>query len=481
MILLIDGWYDLHKTTNKEQDSFLWPISYSKFIEMLCPNIAKDIYRSSYYHTQVNMDFSGLKKYLLCEEFKEQHLKILENYVLNGQKMECLDTIRKHLISLLNETTAHNPLLCKRIIDEFETITTINEWKQCLYHYIHFAITDRLHKDMALNTYSGLSDDLLEYNKKVTMSYGTSGYPGMLQLYSLASRKTPNIIALYELGELEYYGKGPSGKINYNNAYMYYLKTLKLSNSHPLALWSIAYMKYHYGKKGSGLKYGTVPKLDEECINGKKRFWYEDIINKVDQSYAYGCSAAANLIGQIILSSEEDFPERYKGKYKYEHAEKYFRESADSGYIYGCNNYATYCAKEALNTQSLDKKYRLMEESINYLMQSANNREPWASNKLGTYYLSGYSIDNKNLLIQDYEIAYQYFSNAIIMSASRQYYWPLINLCKYFYLNKSSKHYGEKTPEELKGLIKDALDNLDIDLHKDQIEILNELYDFMIS
>lgn len=481
MVLLIDGWYDLHKATNKRTESYLWPISYSKFIEMLCPNIEKDIYRSSYYHVQAKMDFNDLKDYLLREEFKEQHLELLKNYVLIGQKKGALDKIKNHLTSLLKRTTAHDSLLCEKIIEEFELSADINAWTQSLYHYIYFSISDRLHKDMALNKYRALTEDLLEYNKKVTMSYGTSGYPGMLQLYSLANREQPNIIALYEMGELEYYGKGPSGKINYESAFTYYLRTLELSDSHPLALWSIAYMKYNYGSKNSVLKYGTVPKLDEECINGKRRFWYEDIINKVDESYAYGCGAAANLIGQIIASSDEKFPEKYKGKYRHETSERYFKESADSGYIYGCNNYYAYCKREAAKSDSEEKKCKLIKESIKYLSKSANSGEPWASNKLGNYYRKGLTVNDEEVIPQCCDKAYQCYSNAIIMSTNRRYFWPLINLSEHFFLNKNSKYYGIKSQGDLQRLIRDALDNLDITIIKEreQIEALKKMLKYL--
>ena len=173
-----------------------------------------------------------------------------------------LGFLKRNLIENLRNTKIHDAKLCNSLMMVIERLKENaprdiemrrkweKKWVDALYYYIFFAVTDKLNSDIAMSMYPNLENDLREYNERVTLMYGTSGKPGIYQTYALANRENPNIIALYECGEMEYYGTGPTREVNYQEAYRYYSKTRKYNPDHPLATWSIAYMKFHYTRLG---------------------------------------------------------------------------------------------------------------------------------------------------------------------------------------------------------------------------------------
>lgn len=344
--------------------------------------------------------------------------------------------LQGEILKLRGFKTANNGML-----NEKENV----RWTNCLYYYFYFAVTDKLHTDMAFSLYPELEADLDEYNSKITLMYGVTGTPGMYQLYAMANRENPNILALYECGELEYYGKGPSGKVNYNNAYNYYMRTKECNNEHHLACWSIAYMRFHYSQERARLmpEY-RVDEFERELVNGKGTRWFDEIMYDVQSSYDNGCSAAANLLGKIIESSDEVFPINRRGRFKTRTAKELFKESAEAGYVYGCNSYAQACLKESEIATNTDEKEQLLVEAVAYMEKSAIIGSPWASNKMGNYYYHGLYLNGHTIVKQNVELAYERYLYAQILGMTEGYYWPLINLCNLFWLNSSSNHYMEK-------------------------------------
>lgn len=458
------------------------------------------ISRNSKYLDERNDDFRVFSKYILNENTINEELNITYERIRKDSiasflkiciKENYLNNLKETLIRLLKETDIHpdNKLKIKLIslIERQKIIDRVNsnletrwfgEWVDVLYYYFYYAVTDKLHSNIAFSAYPELEDNLDEYNNKVTLMYGVCGNPGMYQLYSMAERANPNIIALYECGELEYYGKGPSGVVSHQNAYKFYEKTREYNSEHPLALWSIAYMKFHYDKeKAKNDKRYRVEEFEEELKNGYSSSWYNSIISYAQTSYDYGCSAAANLLGKIVDASEDVFPLSKKGIFKYEPSDRLYKESADGGYVYGCNNYANCCLKKA-NAASGEKKLLFYEEAIEYLEKSAKLGNPWANNKMGTYYLSGLSVEGKMIIAADNEKAYSLFASANIMCRAEDYYWPFINLCVNFWLNSESIHYKEMDcdwiKEELEYAEQYSIDSAQVDSIKQIKVILNE-------
>lgn len=473
-VLLIDGWYDLHKseaniktilkkTDNKKEqekysdlnvlcEEYKWHISPKKFFELLFDEtFSKSGTRDYDYESKVLNEFSQYAFYFNNEDNIISLKNRLSDYVKKAVTKRCLILIRDRMINLLKDTKIHDSKLCKELLDiisELDVNKECTKWVEGLYFYISFAITGRLDKNIGYRKYKQLYRDLEEYQNQVVMGYGCSGVPGISKIYALANRESPNIIALYEMGEMEYYGRGTSGKINFENAYNYYCKTLELNNAHPLALWSIAFMKFNYKKKDSELENAYIAEFEleypdnavsEEQKNRRWVKWCEDIIRKVKTSYEYGCAAAANLIGKIIDASEEEFP--YKQEYKDEDSMYYFKVSADGNYAFGCNNYALKCLR-MMNVESDNAKI-WADTAVTYLKKSADNGEAWALNKLARYYFDGFKVNDKVIIPVDVEKAYKLFCRAEHFCGMRKYFWPVIHLSKNFWLNKESIYYKD--------------------------------------
>lgn len=442
------------------------------------------ISRPEYYNASRDEDFRSYSPYILDENAKiiiDEETYTLENVRKNEIERfikECvsesyISSLKDTLIHLLDVTNIHkNKELCEKMINVIERLQPIkkveteiekrwfNEWVCALYYYFYFAVTDKLHTDMAFSAYPELERDLEEYNNKITLMYGVSGNPGMYQLYSMAERAEPNIIALYECGELEYYGKGPSGKVNYQKAYEFYEKTRECNAEHPLATWSIAYMKFHYSqeKAAKNPEY-RVQEFEEELIGGKKRYsWYDSILLNVQSSYNYGCAAAANLLGKIVSTSDEEFPISRRGIFKNASAKQLYKESADGGYVYGCNNYADICIKEAKKSVDVEEKKQLFKEAAFYLEKSAKLGNPWAANKIGFYCLDGLNIGDEMIIEKDLQRAYYLFEYACIMVHAENYFWPLINLCRNYWLNPDSDKYLIVSKKDINTEIRKALE-----------------------
>ena len=475
------------------------------FVELVFPEfelfsgIKTPLFRSEIYNTCIDYDFRNNKNcyaYMFgendsCKEYhdktwKQIRMEKIGKFIEECQKEGALNDLKAILMELLKKTDIHDYKLIAKLVLSIEKLKTsencgyldnkmIDNWKKNIYYYFYFAVTDKLHSDAAFSLYPELDKDLEEYNQKVTMMYGAAGNPGMYQLYALANKDRPNIIALYECGELEYYGKGPSGKISFEKAYEYYERTKKCNKDHPLASWSIAYIRFHYDQNLARVynEY-RISQLEEELKNGKRNSWYDKIIHNVEIAYDHGCSAAANLLGKIIDSTDEIFPIARRGKFADYKSIDLYKESADAGYVFGCNNYAQACLNKANKIKNKQEQRDLSREAIKYLEKSALLGNPWASNKMGLYYFKGLIVGGERILKEDKELAYKHFKYATIMMHAESYYWPLINLCKKYWINADSDKYGEVNLQKVVEFLELTLKNMDNE-EKEQKAIIQEL------
>lgn len=488
--------------------------SQEAFLELLLPNYQsygiKELHSHGEFTKQSKTDFAILKDIYENEDIKlglerkatskEERLKSIQKLIQlcaekndNASKQKDLKCL---LIELLEKQTIHENG-CERIREEVEKLIefTINDhnykemvsyWTDVFYYFVYFAITDSLHPELAFANYP-LREDLEEYNNKITMMYGASGNPGMYQLYAMANRRLPNIIALYECGEREYYGTGPSRAVSYENAYEYYSKTLECNKDHPLALWSIAYMQFKYLFCQSKKKEHQVEAIKQLKEKSESAI-YESIIEKVGKAYLYNGNAkaaAANLLGKIMECSDQEFPYVYRGHFAEKEAREYYKQSAEYGYVYGCNNYAQICMKESRESDDNEYKIKKAKETIKFLKRSARQGEPWALNRYGLFLYDGWKIENEIIVGANEREAYKSFEYAMIMMRTQLYYWPLINMCNFFWLNsKSTKR--KRTSTDIKNIIEqlnDALSYIEdkeqiveiILLRKNALEILDEM------
>lgn len=517
--LLIDGWYDLHKSEavknnvltqidklniECEKDERLphcWNISYANFISMLMPetymddlffnkSVAKeritakgkdtvvdcgtDIYRKEYYLKHFLTEFRIFEPNVVSEKYKEEMKENIRKYVQLAHnistkvgEIQSIEIIKKRMIYLLKSTESYDKRLCEELIIIFDKLRAqdFEGWTNAIYYYIYFAITSRLHTDVGYSRYEKLEQDLKEYREEVVMGYGSCGTPGMSKIYSMATRNDPNIIALFELGEMEYYGQGPSGRVNFESALKCYKEIMKKNSYHPLAAWSIAYMLFYYKKPGKELENATISDFDKYYWNEdgtRNDNWYIAIEYYVDKAYSFGCAAAANLIGLII--DEDDRALVSNWKYAGHDSSRYYKESADANYVFGCNNYASRCIKKASEVSNFaDQSYWAME-GRKYLEKSAHNGNYWALNKLGRYHYEGIKIPNTDIDIFecDKDKSYQYFLKARKVSGREKEYWPLINLIEKFWLADDAEDWKEVAPTKQNLLIEIqiALSNL---------------------
>ncbi len=448
----------------------------------------KGLYRSdSQYRSYWDCDLKGhspfenaCRRYMDDEDYlyegcpmKKYRKKCIKEFVKQCIMERSMDILKGTLISCLEEVdfASHTQDSAQKIQDAISQLEiprnkedekAIEAWTNHMYYYFYFAVTDKLHQEMALTLYRWLAEDLAEYNNETNLMYGAAGNPGMQRLYAIADRPSPNIVALYECGELEYYGKGASGRVNYNKAYEYYEKTLCCNKEHPLAAWSMAYMRFHYSTELAKKQpqYRVDEFENELFLYGKNMNWYNTIMNLATSAYDNGCSAAANLIGQILDSSEDDFPSRYRGRFKNRNAKEMYKESADANYIYGCNNYAVACLNDA-NKTSGKQKIELLIEAKRYLCKSADKGNCWASNKIGYFYYKGLTCDKTDIFPQDEDEAYRHFGVARKMSFADDYYWPIINLFNLFWFNDKSSFYNKLSDKELSDYYEDVNEAVD--------------------
>ncbi len=479
----------------------------SAIIDLVFPSIdepqLENIVRSESYNIHSQNDFRYLAGYILdedslrVEDERDEHPLKSENvrkrkirkFVEECIEIQFLREFKKVLINLIEETDIHNNLKSKelliQIINRLSPIEKVSnpleqkqleKWTETLYYYFYYAVTDKLHTNFSLSMYPKLEDDLKEYNEKVTLIYGASSNQGMFQMYSMAERREPNIICLYECAELEYYGKGLSGKVSYQKAYEFYEKAYEQHNQHPLALWATAYMRLKYDSQKAAKNKEYLVKDLEIYINrfGKNRQWYDLILNRLVASYENGCSAAANLLGQIIDDEKGTMiPKEYLERLKGLTAKQMYKESADAGYVYGCNNYSLACRKEAEGCKkkgNMIEYTNLIQESVKYLNKAVDLGDPWAVNKMAGYYYEGIYANNDVIVEKSPEKALEYYMRAERMCRKGQYYWPLINLLKRFkpqYLTERDEKFND---DYIISELKYALDVVDDTAQRIELE-----------
>lgn len=362
--------------------------------------------------------------------------------------------------------------------DDNDNIKYIGLWVDSIFYYIYYAVTDDLHNDMPYLNYP-LKKDLEEYENYVTLKYGSSGKPGLYQVYYLANKRN-NLIALYECGEHEYYGNGPSRKVNYEAAYDYYCRTIECVGNHPLALWSIAYMEFEYLNNGTPKEEYRVRQIEDYIAQYGREGLCKDILDKIGTAYMYSGSskgAAANLLGKIMEAKEEVFPMYLKKGFYNKSARQYFEESAKEGYVYGCNNYSRICMEELQSEMKKSPKnvsycYEKAYERKKYLEMAANLGEPWAANQYALLVQDGWGVEGKLIVQKDIQKAYELFEYGEIMGEMEHYFWPLINICNRFWLNEGES--GSRQKININDIVNDIIPKLDcaLELTTDKSQIL---------
>lgn len=462
-----------------------------------------------------------------CKEtaktIKEVRILQLTKFVMEQIKKEKIGTVKRVLLSVLDNDKDHKGQKSKNIIRQYidsliefsnrdpnfvkEDDLGVKFWVKALYLFINYAVLNNLPEELYIYPrdayrdaykYANLdfSSDLEEYNEKITLMYGACSDTGIGKLYELANREKPNLIALYECGDLEYYGKGPSRKVNYSKAYKYYNDTRTKLPNHPLATWSILWMKWDYfqqyiiEKKELKPQYEVNEIIREygESLNEYK--WVESLFYEakklLDKSELRDC-LAANLLGHIMESVESIQKkdqhytvDEWHAQYGELTAADYYRISCDLGYSYGIDNYVRFIWEKSLAEESMS--YAIA--AVKYCTKSAEEGSIYGNDRMGVFYYQDVSDIKSGLipykvseLVDPYteklligkksrknEEALSYFIKAYQLIHAKKFYWPLIHIWNYFILKDEFNidDYDDKTKNQLRVIINNYYDDLSI-------------------
>ena len=230
---------------------------------------------------------------------------------------------------------------------------------------------------------------------------------------------------------------------------------------YPSSFWDVAYYLVHYRRnsylqncekitviEGMSLpeRLGTALQLSAACI---------DHIRMAE---------AVNLIGLILdeISANEDLFARLKTVLAGTVADRSFPElgltigsldsaddcrtaaslfliaAAQQGYVYACNNLAAREADRIIalaGEQNSEDLKESIETYITYLKLSADKYEPYASNRLGLFYMTGeIKGSSGRAVFREYvnsSAAKTYFKKATVYPNANSA-WAYLNLIKYF-------------------------------------------------
>lgn len=269
-----------------------------------------------------------------------------------------------------------------------------NSLEYCLYLCIYLGTLHILPS----NFYFGINYDkeLQKFNQEVLCKYGITSVPGVRATIMLAQKG--NIFALYERGDMEYYGRGIDKKIHLAEAFNYYKQAAgidktgmtDLTSCHPLALWSLSYILLNYKRRRELIHCETIEEIEnlDEEERRKLIVKYAMLAIQINE-----CAAAANVLGLFVkLTDQEVIREQFP---KLESAQYYFQFAADRGYLYAYNNLAVYAADMIeLGKLNRNEKEKYIKQYIENLEQAAQQLEPWAANRLGLLYLTRKILPN---------------------------------------------------------------------------------------
>ena len=440
-------------------------------------NLTRSDYKKT--HEMKDWRFSKLPDYVKDrkkQNAREEKIRYLINRIIIANSLQ---RFKETLVKLLENINAeyHDTALAtnlKGYIAQKDATksdaASVQDWTEIMMLYVFFAVSDSLPQNMAIRLYPRYEEDIKEYTEKIVNMYGTVGRPGIYCLYSLVNREVPNVIAAYECGELEYYGKTGNGTVNYENAFRYYNIAISGNKIHPLAKWSISYMRYHYILDDC---YNDVNRrvkaFDDEIKRNGIESWHKKTVDMLRECDLMNCSAAWNLIGQII--DDKSIPREAKGEYAEKESAEYYKLSADAEYVFGINNYAQCLLRSARKKRSSKEIKCCINEAMKYFEKAAEIGHPWSMNYLARIYLGEVCLsDSKPLVKSDYNKAFMLLQRAYTAFEKEEEhrYWSYFYLCQYFYLNKDSSHFFEEGVVKIANTINTYLEGpfSDVELKK---------------
>lgn len=521
---LLYAWFDVHKKYFNEK------LSRNKFVmlwvpEEYCNLISREPKRIRYAKQIIDQDFLGASNGAPVKAGEELQKKFRDNADHQSRFKEMLSNYGRTFLSKDSDLTKKfwNELEkalesfkktndkkeykknCEHLINRIHDQATSDTYTNLLYAYLYFALFKLLPEEFAYNDYDKYEEDFDEYRKKIVESLGIYSLTGMAMLYALAERGMdkkkdeknvdlkPNIVALFTKGQLEYYGRGPSGERNIPAAYECYKKVKDLNPYHPMARWAIADLKLSYE---SGLIkceiedfenekiYRVSPDfVDEQAEENKSQYtyskkWYDEIREDLMMAARYGSAPAENLLGRIIQGKDKEgkiiFPEEHLGSLANDNAEEHYQKSADRGYVFAYVNLYECQKRKAKKEEGLYRK-EVCKSAFRNLMKAADWGLPYAANKISQYYLRNVNDIIADVVSYDENKAFIYAKRALrYAKMTHNGYWPFYNIVEYFYFNKDSPFYKKIEVKNMKYYLELAKDNCK-ENSKDREEFLSKV------
>ena len=314
-------------------------------------------------------------------------------------------------------------------------------------------------------------DDLEEYTGQILEKTGISSPVAEREIMVMAD--SGNTVACKLYADLVFYKK-IFRKRPYAQAFSLYLRSagLELSengdfevtgDSYPLSFWILGYYLMNYRRSSPLQKCEEIPGI--ESMSYVKRL-SQALYLAASCILSLSAPGALNLTGRILDEAGSDdemfaalkdtvnkalntepFPGLSFDVFPCNAredctalSERFFREAADRGYIYACNNLAAKEAERIVGLKASGASDQELSESleryISCLKLSADRYEPYAANRLGLFYINGeIKSGNKKAVFRDHTdtaLARKYFEKATVYPDSNSA-WAYYNLIRYFH------------------------------------------------
>lgn len=306
-------------------------------------------------------------------------VNLLDNKVNKGERIEIINNSSRlqNVINDLKEIVKKDDnIIDKDQFDKdtnYETITSL----------LHYIILENKQPVYINEDKIKINDKELNEYLKVKLLFGENYIESLL---SLANKE--NVYACAEIGSL-YYDGNINGYQEFDKAFKYYLLAAK--KDHPKACWMIANM----------------------ILNNRVEYDFDTMWKYLNKAISLNSAASYNTMGLCWLRKIN--PEQKENK---EEAVKYFKKSADFGYVYAFNNLGLIYENDNPDL------------ALEYFKMSAELNNSWALNKVGEYYRKNGELDKAKL----------YYKKAISSPIKERNAYAYYNLANYCYKDNDKKY-----------------------------------------
>ena len=276
--------------------------------------------------------------------------------------------------------------LCR---DHFGKEDFLNGLYMCLY----LVITGELAPELGTTTFID-DEDRKEYTEYADTfhRYGRYSYQSNLMICELARKE--NKYALFNLGQMYYYGAGIASNRDLKRTYEIYDKLYSKCWKNPLFLWARAdfIIEYFDSRHNTGgiMSRVSIPKLDKMSIHERLDI-YQKLMEDLKYSEKRGCGSAANLCGNILSdlafkkydddfsSHREDLVELLE---EIGDAENHYLRGArvDNTYSY-YHLYRLYKSR-FVSVKRFQRDINSLDRAFDFLEKSADTENPRAINEM---------------------------------------------------------------------------------------------------